>query len=86
MSGNVPPEMLAQLKAMQEQQDAAAAKLRTVEYRITYGDYKAVDGVQVPTKFQRWIDGKPVEELVLDRVKVNPKIDPSRFEITKIGG
>ena len=86
ISGNVPPEMVAQLKAMQEQQDAAAAKLRTVEYRITYGDYSAVDGVQVPTKFQRWIDGKPVEELVLDRVKVNPKIDPARFEITKIGG
>jgi hypothetical protein len=86
ISGNVPPEMMERLKQMQADQEAAAAKLRTVEYRITYGDYKAVDGVQVPTKFQRWIDGKPVEELVLDRVKVNPKIDPARFEVTKVGG
>ncbi len=86
VSGNVPPELLERIKQMQADQEAAAAKLRTVEYRITYGDYKAIDGVQVPTKFQRWIDGKPVEELVLGRVKVNPKIDPSMFEVTKIGG
>jgi hypothetical protein len=85
VAGTLSPEMQAQIQAMQDQQAAAAAKRRTVEYRITYGDYKAFDGVQVPTRFKRFIDGKVVEEFVLDKVKINPRIDPSKFEVTRIG-
>ena len=29
------------------------------------------------------IDGKPVEELSLEKIKVNQKIDPRKFEVTK---
>jgi hypothetical protein len=86
IAGTPSPEMQAQLKAMEDQQAAAAAKRRTVEYRITYGDYKSFDGVQVPTRFRRLIDGKVVEEFVLDKVKINPRIDPAKFEVTKIPG
>lgn len=86
VAGTLTPEMQAQIQAMQRQQEEAAAKRRTVEYRITYGDYKSFDGIQVPTKFKRLIDGKVVEEFSLDKVKINPRIDPDKFAVTKIGG
>jgi hypothetical protein len=86
VNGQMPPEMQAQLDRMQAQQAEAAAKLRIVEYRITYDDYKTIDGVQVPMRFRRVIDGKPVEELTLDNVRINPKIDPAKFQVTRTGG
>ena len=62
----------------------AEANRRTVEYRIFYSDYQTVaGGVQMPTRIQRMIDGKPVEELSLEKIKVNQKIDPRKFEVTK---
>lgn len=61
----------------------AEARLRTVEYRIFYGDYKSVGGVQLPHRIQRSIDGKPTEEMIFDTIKINPKIDPKKFQVSK---
>ena len=58
----------------------AEANRRTVEYRLFYADYKEFDGVRVPTRVQRMIDGNPTEELTFDKVEVNKKIDPKMFE------
>lgn len=58
----------------------AQEKLRTVEYRLYYGDYRSVDGVSVPFTIQRSIDGKPSDELTFDKVKLNGKVDPKRFD------
>lgn len=78
------PEQAEQMRQEMEQRlREAEANRRTVEYRIFYGDYKAFAGVQMPTRIQRMIDGKPVEELSLEKIKVNQKIDPKRFEVTK---
>ena len=78
------PEHAEKMRQDMEQRiKEAEANRRTVEYRIFYGDYKAFAGVQLPTRIQRMIDGKPVEELSLEKIKVNPKIDPRKFEITK---
>ena len=69
---------------MEQRMKEAEANRRTVEYRIFYGDYKTVaGGVQMPTRIQRMIDGKPAEELSLEKIKVNQKIDPQKFEVTK---
>ena len=83
-SPNMTPEerekMMADLDARRKE---AEAKLRTVEYRIYYGDYKSVGGVQLPHTIQRSIDGKPTEEMIFDTVKVNPKIDAKKFQVAK---
>jgi len=82
--GSITPEEREKLmKDVEARRKEAEAKLRTVEYRIFYGDYKAVSGVQLPHRFQRSIDGKPTEEMLVETFKVNPKIGPDRFQVTK---
>lgn len=66
-------EMAARMKE-------AEASRKTVEYRLFYADYKAQDGgVKMPTRLQRMVDGLPADELVLEKIKVNGKIDESKF-------
>ena len=85
MSGTAStPEEMEKLRAdMAARLKEAEAKRRVVEYRLFYGEYKAFDGVRMPTRVQRMIDGNPTEELELEKVKVNARIDPKRFEIVK---
>lgn len=61
----------------------AESKRKMVEYRVYYSNFKAVNGVKMPHTLQRSIDGKPAEEMNFDQIKVNPKIDARKFEITK---
>jgi hypothetical protein len=80
----VTPEQAEHLRQEMEQKiKEAEANRRTVEYRLIYGDYKTVSGVQMPTRIQRMIDGQATEELSLEKIKVNTKIDPRKFEVTK---
>jgi hypothetical protein len=44
------------------------------------GDYKNVDGVMLPHRLTQSIDGKPVEEWTLEKVKVNPALKADFFE------
>jgi hypothetical protein len=84
LRGNMTPEERDKLlKQLEEQQKEAEAKRRVVEYRLFYADYRAVDGVQVPYRLQRSVDGKPAEEITFDKVKVNAKIDAKKFAVTK---
>jgi hypothetical protein len=84
LRGNMTPEERDKLlKQLEEQQKEAEAKRRVVEYRLFYADYRAVDGVQVPHRLQRSVDGKPAEEVTFDKVKVNAKIDAKKFTVTK---
>jgi hypothetical protein len=78
-----PEERDKMLKDFDERIKQADAQRKLVEYRVYYGEYKAVDGVKVPYRIQRSIDGKPTEELVLDKIRFNPKIDPKKFEVAK---
>jgi hypothetical protein len=81
---NMTPEEREKLmKQLEEQSREAEAKRRVVEYRLFYSDYRAVDGVQLPHRLQRSIDGKPTEEVTFDKVKVNAKIDAKKFTVTK---
>jgi len=85
-SGGAPPtpeEREKMMKDLEARRKEAEAKARTVEYRLYYGDYKTVGGVQLPHRIQRSIDGKPTEEMIFDTIKVNPKIDAKKFQVTK---
>jgi len=61
----------------------AAEDRKTVEFRLLYSDYKDVDGVKFPFTLSRAVDGQLQESLTLEKVRINPKIDPKKFEISK---
>ena len=83
-NGGGSPEDLAKLQAdMAARMKEAEANRKVVEFRLYYGDYRAVDGIKLPARIQRTMDGTPTEELNLDRITVNAKIDPARFAIVK---
>jgi hypothetical protein len=78
------PDDVARMQAeIAARMKEAEANRRTVEFRLYYADYKAVDGVKLPTRIQRMMDGLPTEELNLDKITVNGKIDPARFAVVK---
>jgi hypothetical protein len=54
-----------------------------VEYRLYYGEYRDVDGMQWPFRLRRATGSETTEETTFDRFKVNTKIDPKKFEVRK---
>jgi hypothetical protein len=75
-----------QKKAMADAEEArrqAEANRKTVEYRVFYSDYKTVSGVKLPHTIRRSVDGKPTEEMTFESIKLNPKIDAKKFEVSK---
>jgi hypothetical protein len=82
--GAMSPEQRDQLmKDLDQRMKDAEAERRTVEYRIYYADYQDVGGVKMPSHIQRSIDGKPADELALEKIKLNPRIDPKKFDTVK---
>jgi hypothetical protein len=59
------------------------AQAKPVDYRIYYGDFRTVDGLTLPFRLRRAIAGETVEETTFDRIRINPKIDPRKFEAPK---
>ncbi len=83
MRGGSPEEMQRMRAEMEQRMREAEANRRTVEYRLFYADYKTIDGVKVPTRLQRMIDGSPVDELRFDKIIVNGPVDAKMFEISR---
>ena len=53
------------------------------EHRLYFSDYRDVDGVKFPFRLRRGIGTATSEETTFDRFRINPKIDPRRFEVRK---
>ena len=62
-----------QIKQMQSQPQP------TVDYTIYFEEWRSVDGIKVPHKLRRAMAGTTTEEWTVNKVKVNPKVDPKRF-------
>jgi hypothetical protein len=54
-----------------------------VEHRLFYADYRDVDGLKIPFRLSRTIDGKPTEDLTFEKFKLNPKVNAKTFEPSK---
>ena len=78
-----PEERAQMMKDLEAQMKEAEAKRRIVEFQMTYGDYKVVNGIMMPTRLRRTIDGKNTDELVLEKITLNAKIDPKKFDTVK---
>ena len=68
---------------------AAVAALRKkaqatlVEHRLYYSDYREVAGARFPFRLRRAIGADTVEETNIDEFKINPRIDPRKFEVVR---
>jgi hypothetical protein len=57
---------------------------KPAESRLYFADYRdAGGGVQFPFRIRRAVGGDTVEETTFDRFRINPRIDPKRFEVHK---
>ncbi len=59
------------------------AQAKPIEYRFYYGDFRNVDGLKLPFRLRRAIAGETIEETTFDRVRINTKIDPRKFDMQK---
>jgi hypothetical protein len=79
IQGPADPERVR--RAEQAARDAAgAAPTPVVDIALYLDDYKAVDGVMLPHRLSRSVDGKPTEETTFKAIKVNPAFKPGTFE------
>src|SRR5262245_50690329 len=62
-----------QLEEMQKQPPVM------VDYTVFFEDWRDADGVKFPFKMRRAMDGTTTEEWTVNKVKLNPKVDPKRF-------
>lgn len=53
------------------------------EQRMYYADFREVDGLKLPFRIRRAVGAETVEETTFDRIRINPKIDPKKFESAK---
>ena len=51
-----------------------------VEYRLYFEDWRDEDGIKFPHSIRRAAAGTTVEEWTISKVKVNPRIDPKKFD------
>ncbi len=57
--------------------DTAAPQV--VDIALYLDDYKPVDGVMLPHRMARSVDGKPTEETTFKTIKINPAFKPDTF-------
>jgi hypothetical protein len=68
---------------MQKRRDEARRQMENapvVENQLFYADFKKVDGVMLPHRFTRAVNGNPAEETAITKYKINPKIDLNDFQ------
>ncbi len=76
-----PPQMTdEERQKRQEEFRKRVESLPQVENQLYFADYKKVDGVMLPTRITRSVNGTPAEELTINKYKINPKIDPNDFQ------
>jgi hypothetical protein len=63
-----------QIREMEKQPPAM------VEYTLFFDDWREEDGIKFPHALRRASAGTTTEEWTVSKVKVNPKIDPKKFE------
>jgi hypothetical protein len=51
-----------------------------VDYTLYFEDWREAGGLRFPHKIRRATAGTTSEEWTVTRVKVNPKIDPKKFD------
>jgi hypothetical protein len=61
-------------------EEMRATPPQLVENTVFFSEHKKVDGVMLPHRFTRSVDGKTTEEIEITKYKSNPTLDPKMFE------
>ncbi|MGH9766620.1 MAG: hypothetical protein ACREAB_04230 [Blastocatellia bacterium] len=61
-----------------EQDSSAIAS--EAEVRWVVSDFRNVNGLTLPHQLVIFLDGRPIEELTIKKVKINPSLKPDKFE------
>jgi hypothetical protein len=69
----------AQAEAEKQIQEMQKQPVVLADYQIYFEDWRDADGVKFPFKMRRAMAGTTTEEWTVNKVKVNPKVDPKRF-------
>jgi hypothetical protein len=69
----------AQADAEKQIQEMPRQPVALADYQVYFEDWRDTDGVKFPFKMRRAMAGITTEEWTVNKVKVNPKIDPKRF-------
>lgn len=77
-SQDEPKRVADEAKGRIEQMPQEAPVL--VEYTLFFDDWRDDDGIKFPHAIRRSLGGTTTEEWSVSKVKVNPKIDPKKFE------
>jgi len=56
---------------------------RAVENRIIFSEYRDVDGLRLPFRYQRAIASELTEETVVERYRLNVTFDPHKFDVPR---
>jgi hypothetical protein len=65
----------------EKQLEAARNQPQTmVEFTLFFDDWRETGGIRFPHKLRRAMGGTTSEEWTVNKMKVNPKIDPKKFE------
>jgi hypothetical protein len=84
--GTVKPSTDEERKRAQEGAQRQVAELQKqapvmVDYTLYFEDWQPVDGVQFPRKIRRASGGATTEEWTINKVRINPTIDPKKFAV-----
>jgi len=64
-------------------QQPAPGQPAPVENRMYYADFRDVNGTKWPFRIRRAVGGQTIEETTFDRIRINARIDPKKFEAPK---
>jgi hypothetical protein len=60
--------------------EAEAANQPDVEYQIRFSEHREIEGISLPHRLTRAIDGEVNEELEISKFKINPSLKAEKFE------
>ena len=62
----------------------ASANAAESEVRWVVSDYRKVDQLNLPHQLVIFLDGRPIKEVTIKKVKINPSLKPNKFERQEI--
>ena len=79
-SGSMPPVLPPPPPSLPPSPPPATTRRGTGKSRWLFKDFKVQDGIRWPRVIEEEFDGK-TEEIRLGRIKINPRIDPGKFDV-----
>jgi hypothetical protein len=72
------------VKDVQDLRKKTLAGAKPVESRLYFADYRDIgNGLKFPFRLRKAVAGETIEETNFDAFKINPRIDPRKFEPLK---